>query len=42
VRAALAEFALVPHVMLVSLGVLGAAALPFALIWLAGLLLDGR
>ena len=33
---------LVPHVMVVSLGVLAVAALPFAVIWLAGLFLHLR
>jgi hypothetical protein len=32
----------VPHVMLVSIGVVAAAALPFAIIWLVGLILHWR
>ncbi len=35
---AVAGWMLVPHVMLISLGVLAAAALPFGIIWLAGML----
>ena len=36
--AAIASWLLVPHVLVISLGVLAAAALPFGLIWLVGLL----
>ena len=35
---AILSWLLVPHFMLLSLGVLAAAALPFGMIWLAGLL----
>jgi hypothetical protein len=36
--ASILAWLLVPHVMFVSLGVLAAAALPFGIIWLAGLI----
>ena len=36
--AVIVSWLLVPHVLVISLGVLAAAALPFGLIWLVGLL----
>lgn len=36
--AAIAVWLLVPHVLVISLGVLAAAALPFGVIWLLGVL----